>query len=305
MSKNVKLSFASEMEEEDDDEPLAPISKKMTQAPPPFYIHQKLDEDRSLSYSGDYLQQLKASQKLSVPKVTEVVVETVIEEIILTGEEAEKAMEVAEEINEQTFNPTSKALGQTWEETQILLEGKNAAKSLLKGPDKERIFLSAHQTTIEKKMQAQFDLTNDQDMDWEEEIMQRGVISSKPVTKIIAEARIDTEAKSGASKSSFSNKRVNDNLDFPTSRSNATHARKTNSTPDICIEDIIQNVRTALANVQENIQHNETRLSELEVQRALLLPRNSNNSQFDQLARSFNSLQEAKNYLKHMVYMLR
>eukprot|EP01031_Cornospumella_fuschlensis_P030231 gene30231-36534_t len=290
MSKNFKLSFVDDMED-DDDEPLAPINK--AQAPPPLYINQKAEEDRAISYSGDSLQQLKASQKLSAPKPVEVESNEVLEEIILSGEDAEKAMEIAEE--NETLQPSAKVLGQTWQETQILLEGKNAAKSLLKGADKERIFLSAHQEVAEKKTYMQHDL-NDQDMDWEEEIMQRGIISSKPVAEVIAEARSDVESKS---------KRAKDDFDFPKPRSSVSHGSRVFASPDVCIEDIIQNVRTALANVQENIRHNETRMSELHVQKGLIRAPDINSIQFDQMAKKFNAFQESKSYLKHMVYMLR
>eukprot|EP01031_Cornospumella_fuschlensis_P025578 gene25578-30885_t len=292
MSKNFKLSFVDDMED-DDDEPLAPINK--AQAPPPLYINQKAEEDRAISYSGDSLQQLKASQKLSAPKPVEVELNEVVEEIILTGEEAEKAMEIAEE--NETPQPSAKVLGQTWQETQILLEGKKAAKSLLKGADKERIFLSAHQEAAEKKTYMQHDL-NDQDMDWEEEIMQRGIISSKPVAEVIAEVRSDVESKSMS-------KRAKDDFDFPKPRNSVGHGSRVFASPDVCIEDIIQNVRTALANVQENIRHNETRLSELHVQKGLIRAPDTNSIQFDQMAKRFNSFQESKSYLKHMVYMLR
>jgi hypothetical protein len=201
------------------------------------------EERSSTSYNTDYLQQLKASQKFTVSKLA--VEQANQDDVILTGEEAKKVTELLELVNTSNEAIPSNNIIHNCEDQHFFETAKRDTRDLLKDKDKGRLYVNlkrSENTTL-------LDLNEANDLSWEDELIQRGVISSKPVSCILAQTEL--KLQSGIFTASHKT-RV---LDKPSN--------------DIDILDIINNIQTMVDKTKYSIEHHKRR--ELELQQQLNL----------------------------------
>lgn len=281
MNKSARLlSFADDIGDEDSEGEAVKVPvKRMRQAPPPahIFVHEKPHAAPAGGmYSRDHLDALKASQKFTAPKAVESIVE-VVEEVILSGEAAERLAEMAEEEAEAVSLAVPPAAGVgDWEDKQLLDAGRRATKDLLKGKDKDRLFVSAkaaERTTV-------IDMNGDSDLRWEDEIIQRGVFSSK--TDIRTSSGVFTASRR------------------PTAPSAAASA------PEVDILDIINNIQTMADKSAAAVAGYERKLSELAVQQRLLASsRAAKQTSVERVSEKLTVIQSAKAFLGNVIFMWR
>lgn len=280
--KGARLSFVDDLADDDSDGeieqkkavPTPPI-KKIRQAPPPSYIfvnNADKDEEPPTTYDKDSLEKLKASQKFVVPKAVEP--EVVLEETILAGEEAEKAMELAEEGTTSGAEHKESKAEIPIHERMALEAGRMAAKELLKGKDRERVYLSANLPS-----KASMDINGAHDPVWEDEIMRRGLIGSKSVKPE------GFKPSSGIFSASAMQKPQEDDID---------------------IKDIISNIQTMMAQSQHSIKANQRKVDELKLRVAMNEEKVGDARAAEDKARSqLDTIRKCKIFLSDVVFMLR
>lgn len=296
---------------------LAPI-KRMRQAPPPthFTIGETVESSSAASYSSgqyskDNLEALKASQKFSLPSKP-LLEKKEEEEVILAGEEAEKLMEQFEDGQKEEvpsllhLNPlrgSGTSSSQVGEEEEMLRAGRKAVSDMLHGKKNDRLYVSAAPTIASsigvrgassvmqtsslppKSLSFSDNRLDPMNEDWEEELMKRGVISSKaPLPKSNPPRSMSMPPPEGEFKGIA-----------PTPLQN-----------NVDILDIINEIQTTIAKRQESHKADGRRVTEIEVQLSSLAEkRKTTENLMAQQAAKLASIQGCKCFINDVVYMIR
>lgn len=204
-----KLSFDLDEEEDDGGEFQVKKSKesrkfkKMRQAPGiaepvvETVAEKTVAQELGGSYSAESLAKLRQAQLFAAAAKEEEAAkkaESQYEEMELCGEAAEEFVEMAERQAIQQNSNLGEYVGfDKANDLEAIQAGRLANKALLKGaPD--RIYTSELTKSNKTKKGVAFDLEQDNDLDWEDEIIRRGVISKN--TALSEENKTVTEKAS-------------------------------------------------------------------------------------------------------------
>jgi hypothetical protein len=253
-----KLSFDMEEEEDGGDDFQVKKSKesrkfkKMRQAPGIADIvsvevvaEKTVSQELGGSYSLESLAQLRKAQLFAAQEETkQKVAEDTFESMELSGEAAEEFVELTEQLAMKKNTNLGEYVGFDGSaDVQAIHAARLVNKNLIKGSkDSERVYTSALRAP-EKKVA--FDLAQDNDSDWEEEIIRRGVINK---TALSEENKDVTER---ASQLASTNSNSSSNRGGRSDRSSALSASNGASTlGEISLADLMRSVQLAVDKLQ-------------------------------------------------------
>jgi hypothetical protein len=250
-----KLSFDMEDEEDDGDDFQVKKSKesrkfkKMRQAPGIADIvsvevvtEKTVAQELGGSYSSESLAQLRKAQLFVAQEETkQKVSEDTFESMELSGEAAEEFVELTEQLAMKKNINLGEYVGFDGSaDVEAIHAARLVNKNLIKGSeDSDRVYTSALRAP-EKKVA--FDLAQDNDSDWEEEIIRRGVINNK--TALSEENKDITEKASQLASSSSSSNRGR------TDRVSTNPVGGASSLGEISLSDLMRSVQLAVDKLQ-------------------------------------------------------
>lgn len=254
-SSNSKLSFSMDEEGDDGevfvvrkDAPGMKQNKKMKQAPsaaslPDLQLSTPAYPSFGSSYSSETLEQLRNSQKFLTKSALST--SDAIEGMELSGDAAEQFVSMTEKLAPTVDGTDSNLLGDC-DDFMAFKTGQMQSKTLLKGKVLDRIHM------LQKERKEQFDLEQDNDDEWEAEIIRRGVINSggggvqmnKPPTSG-GTGGIDTIRTTGIAASSSDSNRTNESV--------------------VSVGDVVKMMRLAMDKLAVATESKSTRLEQLRI----------------------------------------
>ena len=266
-----KLSFDMDEEEEDGGMESFQVKKskesrkfkKMRQAPgieniisvDAKPVEKTVSEELGGSYTAESLAQLRKAQLFVAheeineePKIT-----SEYEPMELSGEAAEEFIEMTERLAaKQTTNLGEYVGFDKADDLEAIQNARLVNKTILKGSgNNDRVYTSNIKTKqIEKKVL--FDMSQENDSDWENEIISRGVINKNP---------LNDENKEITEKISIQNK-------YNSSNSNPAVTTSNNGSikGEISIEELMKSVELAVQKLTHNTETSTRQIAQIAIQ---------------------------------------
>ncbi len=204
------------------------------------------------SYSSETLDQLRNNQKFAVKSSVESV--SMMEGVELSGDAAEEFTRITESLNKDSNGTgVSEEIDDNADDTEDFIafhKGQKESKSLLKGKTDNRMY-----TNVKQKKE-EFDLSVENDTDWEAEVMRRGAINLKPTlsgSKLSSNVLVESTDGSGAV--------LREVAKYPENRVDGSGGVMT-------VEDSVKLVQMAIDRLRVSAASNDSRVSLLTASRA-------------------------------------
>lgn len=278
-SSSSKLSFSMEDEGDVDEcfvvkkDVTSKQFKKMRQAPPASSLNE-IEKPMAAyptfgsSYSSETLEQLRSSQKFLAKPISEAA--NVTEGVELSGDAAEQFTDITQKLyNSSGLGSVPMSVEDEFDMVEDSADfmafkmGQMSSKNILKGRVQDRIHM------LQKEKKEQLDLSEDNDDEWEREVMRRGVISGTAALRPSGGA-VNTQSRMAAPSSSsaqgtYSTASLPTGATLRESLSSRPSSSRLDTSGLVSVSDMTHMVQLAVDKLKISIDGKDSRIEQLRV----------------------------------------